>query len=187
MRTDRLQQEFDIQVKLTHFPLHPDTPDEGLSLEQLFAGRNVDIQAAQSRLQNVMQRDGLPYGERTMTYNSRLAQELATWAEEVQAGSTIHNHLYQAYFVNGLNLADQDVLARIADQAELPADEVREVLQTRRCRSQLDSDWQRCRELGVSSVPTYLVDDQRVVGAHGYDVLQQLVIDGGASRREDPA
>ena len=62
MRADRLLEQFDIQLKLTHFPLHPKTPDEGITLEQLFAGRNVDIQAAQTRLQNVMQREGLPYG-----------------------------------------------------------------------------------------------------------------------------
>ena len=34
MRVDRLAQNYDIQIKYTHFPLHPETPEEGLTLEQ---------------------------------------------------------------------------------------------------------------------------------------------------------
>ena len=66
MRVDRLAQNYDIQIKYTHFPLHPETPEEGLKLEQLFAGRDIDIAAAQSRMQQLMAAEGLPYGERTM-------------------------------------------------------------------------------------------------------------------------
>lgn len=186
MRADQLLEQFDIQLKLTHFPLHPKTPDEGITLEQLFAGRNVDIQASQERLQNVMQREGLPYGERSMTYNSRLAQELGTWAEEIKPNSSIHQHLYQAYFVKGLNLADIEVLVAAAVQAGLAASEARDVLESRHCQANVDRDWQRCRELGVTSVPTYLVNDQRLVGAHSCDVLQQLVTAAGATPRETP-
>ena len=83
MRADRIRETFDVEIKWTHFPLHPDTPQEGMTLQDLFAGRSFDIAAAQSRLQGVMQQEGLPFGERTMTYNSRLAQELATWADEI--------------------------------------------------------------------------------------------------------
>ena len=186
MRADRLLEQFDIQLKLTHFPLHPKTPDEGITLEQLFAGRNVDIQASQERLQNVMQREGLPYGERSMTYNSRLAQELGSWAEGIQPASPIHQHLYQAYFVKGLNLANIEVLVAAAVQAGLSADEARDVLESRHCQANVDRDWQRCRELGVTSVPTYLVNDQRLVGAHSDDVLQQLITAAGATPRETP-
>jgi hypothetical protein len=60
-------------VKLTHFPLHPDTPEEGLTLEQLFVGLPMDIPAAKTRMARLMADEGLPYGDRTMTYNSRLA------------------------------------------------------------------------------------------------------------------
>ena len=43
MRTDRLRAAYQIEFQYTLFPLHPETPDEGLSLEQLFAGRSFDI------------------------------------------------------------------------------------------------------------------------------------------------
>ena len=58
MRTDRLKAAYEIEFRYTLFPLHPDTPDEGLTLEQLFAGRSFDIEAAQARLAGTDGRGG---------------------------------------------------------------------------------------------------------------------------------
>ena len=33
----------DVDVKWLAFPLHPETPDEGVSLEELFKGRDLDV------------------------------------------------------------------------------------------------------------------------------------------------
>ena len=90
MRVEKLGRATGIEVAYRHFPLHPDTPEDGLTLEQLFAGRNIDIPAAQERMSRLMQQEGLPYGSRTMTYNSRLAQELGKWAETQPGGDKIH-------------------------------------------------------------------------------------------------
>ena len=76
MRIERLRKAYGLRVKWVHFPLHPDTPAEGRSLEALFAGRGYDIEKRQAEMRARMQAEGLPYGKRTMTYNSRLAQEL---------------------------------------------------------------------------------------------------------------
>ena len=81
VRIDKLEQAYDIDVQLVHFPLHPDTPMEGRSLDDLFAGRGVDMDAMYARMKGLMEAEGLPYGKRTHTYNSRLALELAKWGE----------------------------------------------------------------------------------------------------------
>ena len=47
VRVNRLQTEFNIKLQIRHFPLHPETPAEGLSLAALFAGRNIDLEAVQ--------------------------------------------------------------------------------------------------------------------------------------------
>ena len=33
-----------MNVTWVHFPLHPETPLEGISIEELFAGRDIDVQ-----------------------------------------------------------------------------------------------------------------------------------------------
>jgi predicted DsbA family dithiol-disulfide isomerase len=83
VRIDQLQKNYNIEVRWTAFPLHPDTPEDGLPLEELYADRSVDIQQRKLRLEQVADELGLPLGDRKRTYNSRLAQELAKWAELV--------------------------------------------------------------------------------------------------------
>ena len=180
---ERLRSEYVIDIRITHFPLHPDTPEEGLTLEELFAGRNVDIAAARDHLVKLMTQEGLSYGDRTMTYNSRLAQELASWAESRWGKGEIHDALFQAYFVHGINLARVEELVRIAGQVGLSEDEAREVLESRRFRDTVDVDWRHSRALGITGVPTFLVGDRGVTGAQSYEILEKLVVGAGAVAR----
>ncbi len=183
MRTERLRNSYLIDVKFTQFPLHPDTPEEGLTLEQLFAGRNIDVRAANARMGKLMAEEGLTYGDRTMTYNSRLAQELGKWAERRPEGEAIHHALFRAYFVEGLNIAAIDNLVLIAESAGLSGAEAREVLESRCFQAEVDADWGKSRELGITGVPTFVVRNRGIVGAQPYEALEQLVVDAGAAVR----
>ena len=124
-----------------HFPLHPDTPAEGRSMAELFAGRDYDPEASYQRMKGLMDEEGLPYARRTHTYNSRLAQELGAWAETQPGGEAIHDALYKAYFVDGKNVGDIDVLLDVAQSVGLPADGAREVLEARTFEKVVDADW----------------------------------------------
>jgi predicted DsbA family dithiol-disulfide isomerase len=171
-----------LRLRHTQFPLHPDTPDEGLSLEELFRGRGIDLEAAKRRMKGLMEAEGLPYGDRQRTFNSRLAQELGKFGDE-RGVPQIHDALYKAYFVDGLNLAKTDVLLNAAASAGIPAEEARAVLADRRMRAAVDADWARSRSLGVTGVPTFAIDGERLVGAQAYEVLEKFVLSAGAQRR----
>jgi len=74
-RVKKLKQNFDIKVQLVHFPLHPETLDEGRTLQDMFGCGPEEIEAKNTRMK------GLPYRDRSHTYNSRPAQEIGTWAK----------------------------------------------------------------------------------------------------------
>ena len=99
-----MQAEYEIGLRWTAFPLHPETPEDGQTLEQLFAGQAVDLDQVMVRLKQAAQEAGLPFSDRTMTYNSRLAQELAKWAESEDRGDEFHRAVFRAYFVQGTNI-----------------------------------------------------------------------------------
>ena len=183
MRVDQLRDKYNLEIKLTHFPLHPDTPEEGLTLEQLFAGRNIDISAAKAEMEQLMAAEDLPYGARSMTYNSRLSQELAHWAGALEAGDRIHDKLFRAYFVDNKNLAHLDTLVDLAGNLGLPRDEARGVLTSRKMSHLVDVDWRRARTLGIQAVPSFLAGGRLVVGAQPYSVLEELVLAARAGRR----
>ena len=164
-----------MRVKWIHFPLHPETPAAGRSLEDLFAGRGYDIPQMQAQMRARMQAEGLPYGKRTMTYNSRLAQELAAWADTQPGGEAIHDAMFRAYFVDARNIGDAEVLVDIAKSVGLPPELAREVVEKRTHQAAVDADWEKSRRYGVTGVPTFVVGNQGVVGAQPYEVLEQLV------------
>lgn len=175
MRTDRLQQEYGVELRWSVFPLHPETPPEGLELAELFAGREAMIRDMQTRLLQIAAAEGLPLVERTRTCNSRLAQELGKWAESRGRGDEFRRGVYRAYFVEGSNIARVEELLRIAGDVGLPGDEARAVLAARSFAPAVAADWQRAAELRVTAVPTHLCGRKRLAGFTSYDAFVRLI------------
>jgi predicted DsbA family dithiol-disulfide isomerase len=136
-----------------------------------------------ARMKGLMDTEGLPYGRRTHTYNSRLAQELGKWADIQPGGEAIHDALYKAYFVDARNIGDPDALVEIAQSIGLAAEAARQVLAERRFKDAVDADWAKSRQWGVTGVPTFVANRYGVVGAQPYEVLEQLMEKAGVRRR----
>jgi predicted DsbA family dithiol-disulfide isomerase len=177
-----LQKEFDIDIKWTAFPLHPETPAEGLTLEELFAGRPVDIKQVLAHLTRTAKDLGLPFGKREKTYNSRLAQELAKLAEMQGCGEQFHMAAFRAYFVDGLNIGLRSTLMELGTTIGLSAEQVLEVLEKRTFEEAVDQDWRRSNQLGVKAVPTFMINGMSLVGAQPYEKLVQLMEAGGVAK-----
>jgi predicted DsbA family dithiol-disulfide isomerase len=183
VRIEKLRQTYDVDFVLVHFPLHPETPAAGMSMAELYAGRSVDPEAMYRRMKTLMDAEGLPYGRRTHTYNSRLAQELGKWADTQPGGGAIHDALYKAYFVDAQNIGDPEILVALATSVGLPADEARAVLQERRFKAEVDADWQLSSQYGVTGVPTFVAAGYGVVGAQPYEAIAQMLEKVGAAKR----
>ena len=164
-----------MDVTWTAFPLHPETPEQGSTLEDLFAGQNKDIPKMVARLKKTAADLGLPFGDRKNTYNSRRAQELGKWAQALGRGNPFHHAVFAAYFVEGRNIADLAVLADIADTAGLTGSEVGNIIETGRFSKAVDADWQRSRDLGIDSVPTFHSNGRRMEGAQSFQALVDFV------------
>ena len=138
--------------------------------------RRPEIIARNQRMKVNMEREGLPFNaERNMSYNSRLAQELAKWADAKGRGEEVTDALFRAYFVDVKNIGKADVLAKIAEEHDLPADEATDVLLSRKFKDAVDEDWRRCAAFGVNAVPTFLAGRYLMVGAQPYEELERLV------------
>jgi len=175
VRIEKLKAEHNVKVEWIHFPLHPDTPAEGRSLADLFSGRQVDRKAMHAQMKARMDAEGLPYGERTMTYNSRLAQELGKWADTQPGGAALHDALFRAYFVEARDISQPAVLLDIVERLGLSVEDAREVLEKRAFEAAVDADWELSRQYGITGVPTFVVGRYGVVGAQPYEALEALV------------
>jgi predicted DsbA family dithiol-disulfide isomerase len=153
--------------------LHPETPEEGRTLEELFAGRDFDIPSMLDHLKRVAADCGLPFGMRSRTYNSRRAQELGKWAESLGKGEEFHLAAFKAYFADGLNIAEIPVLVELAESVGLKGAE--EVLSKGAFKEAVDDDWKYSRDCGITAVPTFIANGRRLVGAQPYNVLEELI------------
>ena len=185
MRIEKLRQNFDVDIRLVHFPLHPETPAEGRTLEELFAGRGVDIKASYERMKGLMDAEGLEYGQRTHTYNSRLAQEIGKWADTQPGGDAIHDAFYRAYFVDARNIGDEEVILDIVAAVGLDVDAAKKVLTERSFKDAVDADWAKSSECGVTGVPTFAAAGYGVFGAQPYEALAQLMSQAGAREKAE--
>ncbi len=175
MRIDQLRKAYDFEMKWIAFPLHPEIPEEGLALADLFKGAQIDINKVQARLKEAAADLGIPLGERTRTYNTRRAQELSKWAEAQGAGEAFHRAVFKAYFVDGENIGAVDELVKIAAGLGLPGEAARKALISRTYQFAVDADWARAREVGITAVPTFVMGQGRITGAQPYDVLEKFV------------
>ena len=126
-------------------------------------------------MKRLMREAGLEYGERSHTFNSRLAQELGKWADSQNGKSEIHDLIYRAYFVEGKNISDMDELLKIAETAGFDRTSAKEILEKRSFKLIVDEDWKKSRELGITGVPTFQHKQHLLVVCQPYEILEHFV------------
>ena len=170
-------------MKWVAFPLHPEIPPEGVTLEKLFEGRGIHVPDVLARLTEAARRFGVPFGERRMSFNSRRAQEGAKWAEAQGRADEYHLAVFKAYFVHGRNLHEMETLVRAAESVGLDGPGLAEAVRTHAYKTNVDEDWMRSHRLGITAVPTFRLNGDHLVGAQPYDQLAAFAAAHGVPRR----
>ena len=154
-----------------------------MTLEELFAGRPINIKQVLDHLTSVAAELGLPLGKREKTYNSRMAQELGKLAEKQGYGEQFHMAAFRAYFADGLNIGLDSTLIDLGTSLGLSEVDVRDALENRTYKKAVDEDWNRSYQMGVTAVPTFRLNGMSLVGAQPYEKLAQLMEAGGVKKR----
>jgi len=121
----------------------------------------------------------LPMGDRKMTYNSRLAQEVGLWAETKGKGHAFHCAAFKAYFAEGHNLAEKEVLLALVRDVTLDPGEGEVIIDQRTFKGAVDADWELSRTKGITAVPTFVMGKNRLVGAQTQKVLERMIVKKG--------
>lgn len=182
----KLEKEYDVKIRWRAFPLHPDIPDDGMPIEALF-GHNFPLMTDKmNKLKSIASSLGLPLAKRTKISNSRPAQELAKWAETKGKLREYQDATYEAYFADGLDIAEHSILLEIAGTCELPKNEAMEIIKTGAFGKAVDIDWDRSEDLGIMVAPTYIMNGMKLLGSQPYEKLEELMIVNHISKRYKP-
>jgi predicted DsbA family dithiol-disulfide isomerase len=166
----KLRERHAVDVQWLPFPLHPDTPAEGMLISDLLRGANVD--AMHERLYAMMDELDLPYTKtRDHLFNTRKAQELALWAAGQHGGEKLIGELFRSYFVDNQNLAEDAVLLAAVTRAGLEEEAAREVLDDESFAEDVDAAWQRAGQYQLNGVPAFVGGGYQF---SGYQPLQEM-------------
>jgi predicted DsbA family dithiol-disulfide isomerase len=154
-----------------------------MTLEELFAGRPINIKQVLENLSKVAAELGLPLGKREKTYNSRMAQELGKLAEKKGFGEQFHMAAFKAYFADGWNIGLDSTLIDLGTSIGLSEIDIKDALEKRTFKNAVDEDWNRSHQKGVTAVPTFILNGISLVGAQPYEKLVEMVETGGVNKR----
>jgi predicted DsbA family dithiol-disulfide isomerase len=123
---------------------------------------------------------GAPYGitfaDFSVLSNSRNAHLAALAAREQGAFSALHPLLFSAYFSEGRDLGDADLLVQLGRDAGMDGEFLRAALGERRYADRLAQAQEEAARLGVTGVPTFFIGDrERIIGAQPIDVFRKAL------------
>ena len=104
-----------------------------------------------------------------------MVKELKFLQKTIQKNTSIHDNFFEAYFVKGLNIGLEEVILDVVSNSGLDINEARSVIKDRTFKKNIDEDWKKSSEYGVTGVPTFVYSGQSLVGAQPYENLVQFL------------
>ena len=120
---------------------------------------------------------GLDYHfEKARIANSFDAHRVIQLAKKYNMTNELEERFFKAYFTEGELMSDHATLIRLATEAELPKEEVIQVLKTDQYSSEVNSDVAEARQLGVRGVPFFIMDRKYAIsGAQDSVVFKETL------------
>src|SRR5690242_15562535 len=167
----KLDGSVEAEIHLQPFELNPQMPFEGED-----AGEHIRHKYGIDDAQLVVNRRAIreraaPLGVAINTqagsrvWNTFDAHRLLHWAEQQNREKTValKQALFRAYFTDNENVADRDVLVRIANETGLDGDEASRVLESGQYVDEVRSQQRRWQQAGIHSVPATIVNQQYLI------------------------
>ena len=119
----------------------------------------------------------LPYGPNPdLIPNSRLALELGEQARAESLQPAWQERAMAAYWSEGRDIGDPDVLRGLAVDVGITAEGVARALDERAWQATVDASTLKAQQIGANAVPAFVVDRRLLVlGAQPHDVLARAV------------
>ena len=120
--------------------------------------------------------DGIEFHmDRSLRANTLLAHRLLWFAESHGDQIALKERLLRAYFTEGLNISDPDVLTTCAADVGLDAAEVRTFLESPAGHGEVMEELATAAANGITAVPTFVINGQWAVpGAQDVDVFERI-------------
>ncbi|MDR0788230.1 MAG: DsbA family oxidoreductase [Gemmatimonadota bacterium] len=158
----------EVEVVFRPFQLDPSASDRAVpTAESLRKKFGDNVAAMLGRVSSVGAEEGISFNwDRALSVNTRTAHRLLRLAE-LEYGADVQrrlmDRLFDLHFTNGGNVADREVLVAEADAVGMDPARTRAYLSSDEGVAELEEDFEYARQLGVTSVPTFVFEERWAV------------------------
>ena len=153
------------------FDLHPEYPPEGIPRASLAERYGPAIH---ERTRAAVEAAGLRFGPPDVIANSRPALEVTELARDRGLHEPVHTRLMHAYWSEGANIGDKEVLLGLVAEVGLDRDEAEAALADGRYAERVLESTRRANFHGINGIPAFVLDNRLLVlGAHPHEVFEQ--------------
>ncbi|HEY0681978.1 MAG TPA: DsbA family oxidoreductase [Steroidobacter sp.] len=170
------------EIHFQPFELNPQMPPEGQDMVEHIAQKYGSTPEEMQRNREGIRDRGAALGftfnmeKRSRIYNTFDAHRLLHWAELEGRQHELKRALFAAYFTEGRNPSDREVLIDVARQAGLNPEGARQVLESGQFGDDVRQLEQRYGQLGIRAVPSVIVNDKYLIqGGQPVEVFEQAL------------
>jgi predicted DsbA family dithiol-disulfide isomerase len=169
-----MKHEYELEIEWLGYELHPETAPEGEPLRKAYPELNPEALAAN------LNQTGAPYGIEfkplETIVNSRLALEAAEFARDAGKFEDADDRLFRAYFQQGLNISEKDVVLRLLGEIGLNEDSLSIALDAHTYGARLEQAHEKAQANKIIALPTYIFNGkEKVVGAQPYSAFTRCL------------
>lgn len=164
-----LADEMEFEIEWRPFELNPDMPPEGEDAgDHIVRKYGISREQAEEnrrRIAMIGQELGVAFltGEGRRIYNTFDAHRIMHWAREQDAQTPLSLALFHAYFTEGQNPSDPEVLRQAAESVGLNGAAVIDILGSDRYRQEVRAEEHRYTAAGIRSVPAYIINNTYLI------------------------
>lgn len=179
---NKFPQKDTVEVIYKAYQLNPNAPNVMVGAPNInFAkGHNTTPEAASKKFEMFLEQAntvGLKYDyvniQLTNTFD---AHRVAKWANTFGLEGDISERFMSAYFTEGLNIADKDVLIKLGVEVGLDKTGLKEVIESNQYEDLVNEQIQEGRQVGVQGVPFFVLNNKYgVSGAQQVEYFTQVL------------
>lgn len=178
----RLDGEVAAELHFQPFELNPGMPEAGQDIvehiAQKYGSSPAQVEANRENIRARGEQVGFTFRmeRRGRIYNTFDAHRLLHWAELEGRQAALKHALFEAYFTDGRNPSDHEVLIDLAQRVGLDAAQARAILSSDTYAAEVRQQERFYQERGIHSVPAIIINDRHLIsGGQPAEVFEQAL------------
>ncbi|HXR24977.1 MAG TPA: DsbA family oxidoreductase [Candidatus Binataceae bacterium] len=172
----KMKQEFDLEVDWRGFQIHPDWPATGIPAEKIYGANGSESRrGAWERISTMATEIGLTMRPPSVLTNSYDALAATEYAIASGKGEEFEERVYRAYFEDGSNIGDVEVLKTLGSDVGLDPAQVVEAISSPQIQLRLKNNAMVAHQHNVSGVPTFFIGNYPLVGAQSENTMRKIL------------